>query len=68
MPFVLRCCGIFERGNGRNIGYMDTTRIVNGQLWCALCFFSYIFPLWVVFVDGGVNMEQVETMLDNPFQ
>lgn len=31
---VLRRCGIYVRGNG---GYMETTRIVIGQL-CLLCF------------------------------
>lgn len=45
MPFVLRCCGIYERGNGRNMGYMETTRIVNGQLWCALCSRLHFFSI-----------------------
>jgi len=47
-------------------GYMETTRIVIGQL-CLLCVFDNIFPLLVEFVDREDIMEQVEKkVLDNP--
>lgn len=62
---VLRCCGIYEQGKGRNKGYMETTRIVIEQLGL-LCVCSYIFPLLVVFVDRKDYMEQVRKMLNNP--
>lgn len=54
---VLRCCGISVRGNGRNMGYIETTRIC---YWTACA-----FQLLVVFVDREDNMEQVEKMPKN---
>lgn len=59
-----RCYGVYVRGNR---GYMETSRIVIGQL-CIFCNFSYIISTHGSIVDMEDNREQVEKALSNPPQ